>query len=113
MRDALSVGEHVEVGLERDTAPQWRRVGQCNRCGACCKSGDPFAPREPRSARFRPCSYYHEQDGVGECTLRTMAEPPAHAVLLMNSCRSWPARPVENRPYPNCGFSFEPINDGD
>ena len=114
MRDSLTVvDKRVDVALVRDTDKRWRRIGQCKRCGECCKSGDPFAPRVPRSARERPCSYLVQVGDHYECSAMAMADPPERVRRYLElACRKWPTRPRDIRPYPNCGFSFELI-DGD
>lgn len=91
---------------------QWRREGECNRCGECCRSGDPFAPRVPKSARQRPCSYYRERDGVGECVARAMTDPPGRVQRYLEiACYPWPSAPSCLVGYDRCGFSFE-VTDG-
>jgi hypothetical protein len=91
-----------------------RRRGSCTRCGSCCKTGDPFAPRTDRAARRQPCEYYRERDGVGECIARTLPELPAEVLQYLRiACFPYPERPEQLGDHPTCGYSFEPVTDGD
>lgn len=72
----------------------WRREGTCNRCGACCKSGDPFT-----GSPHAPCPIYREVDGVGACSDRT------HPYYLAG-CNVWPSKPEHIADYPTCSYFF-------
>lgn len=78
----------------------WIREGECNRCGECCKSGDPFNGEEGMNPQFPGvCPLYRELNGVGECTNRQ------HHYYL-NGCAVWPSQPEHIQDYPSCSYTF-------
>ena len=65
------------------------RVGDCNRCGECCKL--PY-----------PCPFLrYDADGLSMCAIYTFRPP---------SCRKYPRTAEENLTPQVCGFSFEPTS---
>jgi hypothetical protein len=78
----------------------YERVGECNRCGDCCKTGDPFdGARGP--ARFEgACPLYDEVDGIGTCTDRDH-------VYGRNACDVFPSNPQNVIDHPRCSYRFE------
>lgn len=83
--------------------PAWRRVGECNRCGECCRSGDPFNGELGAPSIAGACPLYRESDGLGACADR------AHPYYL-GGCASWPSEPEHIADYPSCSYRFEPVS---
>lgn len=79
---------------------RWIRTGECNRCGACCRSGDPFNGTRGPSEVPGACPLYAEHGGIGHCTDRT-----DHYYLI--GCAHWPSEPDHIRDYPDCSYRFE------
>ncbi len=83
--------------------PQWRRVGECNRCGECCRSGDPFNGERGAGPVAGACPLYAVgADGLGICTDRT-----DHYYSI--GCAHWPSSPHHIVDYPSCSYRFEPV----
>ncbi len=78
---------------------QWKRTGECNRCGACCRSGNAFGDDRPGPIAGA-CALYDEHDGVGICTDRE-----DHYYQI--GCAHWPSEPDHIRDYPECSYRFE------
>lgn len=80
----------------------WLRVGECNGCGECCKSGDPFRGEEGVSELGADvCPHLRKVDERFRCAVYNTDH---HYVL--SACSIWPSRPAEIEPYPSCSFSF-------
>ena len=78
----------------------WLREGECNRCGDCCRSGNPFTG-EPGT-----CPIAQEMpDGTIHCTDRTN-----HYYMI--GCRFWPSMPEHIVDYPRCSYTFKWVEDG-
>lgn len=78
------------------------RSGECNQCGACCKSGDPFNGEKGVGQIPGACPYYVEMNGVGACSDRTEAN-----TYYWNACRKWPDSAGAIVDYPRCSYRFE------
>lgn len=78
----------------------WRRTGECNRCGECCKSGDPFADDQTTPAN--PCRLLVTDGAAYACGDRT-----SHVYL--SGCNVWPSAPEHVTPYPSCSYVFERV----
>lgn len=72
----------------------WLRSGECNRCGDCCRSGDPFTGQPGLCSLGRQAP-----DGTVTCTGR---EHPYY----LNGCNVWPSEPSQIAAYPNCSYRF-------
>lgn len=83
---------------------QWRRIGECNRCGECCRSGDPFAGTEGRPAIAGACPKLARDGEVYACTDRSAAN-----TYYTNGCALWPSHPKHTAPYPSCSYRFEAV----
>lgn len=79
---------------------QWKRTGECNRCGECCRSGDPFAGELGAGSVEGACPLYVEEDGRGACSDRTNG-------YYLAGCALWPSEPDHIRDYPSCSYRFE------
>lgn len=78
----------------------WRRTGVCNRCGECCRSGDPFLGEQGPAKVKGACPLFAwESDGVGVCTDRE-----AHYYKM--ACAHWPSHPTQITDYPSCSYVF-------
>jgi hypothetical protein len=75
----------------------WRRIGSCNGCGGCCKSGNPLPDLTPTVEGA--CALYREDVGCSDKT------HPYYA----NGCAHWPARPEHIVNYPDCSYRFERV----
>jgi hypothetical protein len=93
----------LSVARDNRDGSLWRRSGECSRCGACCRSGDPFAGTRGASGVQGACPLYVERDGVGICTDRTDR-------YYLNGCASWPSLPRHIVDYPGCSYQFERIS---
>lgn len=91
------------VTLDRDGVG-WRRLGECNRCGACCRSGDPYAGERGPGPVAGACPFYREEGGVGACADRSAAN-----AYYVNGCALWPSEPAHVEPYPRCSYTFERV----
>lgn len=85
----------------------WVRKGECNNCGACCKTGDPF-----HGAQGAP-------EIEGACPLLTRLPDGRHVCkeyhagnpYWVAACSSWPDHPTQIVDYENCSFSFDWIEE--
>jgi hypothetical protein len=74
------------------------RSGACNRCGACCRSGDPFSGEQ--TSPPSPCRMLGEDEKhLAVCTDRTTG-------VYLNGCASWPSAPGHIVDYPLCSYTF-------
>jgi hypothetical protein len=83
----------------------WVRHGECNRCGECCRSGDPFNGElgKPEIAGACPLLTLHR--GVFTCSDRQ------HPYYL-GGCNVWPSLPEHIEAYPSCSYTFSLEPDG-
>lgn len=93
----------------------WVRKGECNRCGDCCMSGDPFNGElgEGEIKGVCPLFKFVYEDGkkLGTCKVRTgEVSKDSHVYIknyTTNACELWPSIPEHVAMYPNCSYSFE------
>lgn len=71
------------------------RVGECNRCGDCCRGSDPFSQLPAAK-----CSKLIDGE-VTTCTLRGTDDP-----YWCNACRDFPTHPDMIKGLPRCSFKF-------
>jgi len=77
----------------------WERTGVCNRCGDCCRSGDPFG------TGHAGCPLLAElADGTTYCTVWGTDNP-----YWQNACRIWPSEPAHVVDYSRCSFRFRRV----
>lgn len=88
------------VARDNRNGTLWRRLGLCNRCGACCRSGDPFNGERGEPKVAGACPLYDETDGIGTCTDRQ-----DHYYLI--GCALWPSLPRNIVGYSRCSYAFE------
>lgn len=79
----------------------WRRYGECNHCGECCKSGDPFEGARGEPEVPGACPLYRE--GIGCAGYGT--DP-----YYLSGCNVWPTTPEQVVDYPSCSYSWERVN---
>lgn len=84
----------LEDRVITDRGRRVRITGHCNRCGACCESGDPDTG-EPGVCRY----FRRDADGLGMCTDRTPAN-----TYYWQGCRFWPNRASHIARYPTCTY---------
>lgn len=81
---------------------RWRRTGECNGCGECCQSGDPF----------------NGERGVGAlpgCPLQVMfgdlVRCTGHGTdsYYLSGCNVFPQMPDQVKDYPSCSYVFERV----
>lgn len=78
----------------------WVREGECNRCGDCCRSGDPF------TGLPGICPIAIENaDGTVTCGNRESG-------YYVMGCNVWPSIPEHISAYPNCSYTFRWVSDG-
>lgn len=94
----------------------WVRKGDCNRCGDCCKTGDPFVGQlniTPRVDGACPLFKFNS-DGLGTCMYRT-GEIISDNILIKNytenACSKWPQAPEQIEGFSNCSYTFEWVVD--
>lgn len=79
----------------------WVRNGECNRCGECCKSGDPFNGRMGIGEfGLSVCPLLKLIDNLHTCSDRQNN-------YYLNGCAHWPSRPEHIVNYPSCSYTFE------
>lgn len=80
----------------------WRRTGACNRCGACCRTGNPFPELVPEVAGA--CAHYRDDagDGLPGCASREHWYATA-------ACAPFPQKPQQIAAYPECSYVFERV----
>jgi hypothetical protein len=78
---------------------QWRRDGACNRCGACCESGDPLTGELGTCAMMA-----RDEEGLAVCTDRSEANTYYH-----NACVHWPSHPAQISDKPDCSYRFHRV----
>lgn len=101
-RRILTIYEEPRVFAERPDGAVFRRTGSCNRCGSCCRTGDPFDGGRGVPVVEGACVLYREEDGIGRCTDRD--HPYA-----VNACSIWPTDPRHLTEHPTCSYRFERI----
>lgn len=80
----------------------WVRSGECNRCGECCRSGDPFGGEAGTPVVEGACPFYRvDADGLGGCADRTSGN-----LYYTNGCAKWPSLPAHVVDYPSCSYVF-------
>jgi hypothetical protein len=97
------------VHTDRD-GTRWRRVGECNHCGACCMGDDPSilnplftdTDRAGRTVAGH-CPLLRLTDGRSSCTGH--AEHP----FYLGGCHTFPTRPEDIATYPSCSYRFEAV----
>ncbi len=78
--------------------PVLRRVGECNRCGDCCR-GNPYTGEDPD----KPCPRLRQEtDGLTSCELHGQ-----DASYWGKGCNVWPTEPGHITHLDRCSFSFE------
>lgn len=86
---------------------RWLRVGECNRCGACCGGGDPSV-KNPMFTQADLASRTIE----GRCPLlrfdgeRFACAGHGTSEFYLNGCATFPARPEDSAMYESCSFSW-------
>lgn len=78
----------------------WVREGECNRCGECCKSGDPFNGEEGPSDFPGACPLL-KVAGDGQLGCSNRQHP-----YYLNGCNVWPHEPDHIKDYPSCSYTF-------
>lgn len=81
---------------------EWRRIGECVRCGECC-IGDPgaFPGRLPVVQDYCPgFRWVDEAARIGECVERD-------SWYYLHGCITWPTKPEHIVDKPHCSFRFE------
>jgi len=80
---------------------EWIRKGECNRCGECCSSGDPFL------------GAMGEPEIPGACPLLALLPEGFHICkdrrhpYYLAGCNVWPSQPEHIVDYPSCSYTFE------
>lgn len=88
----------------------WVRKGECNRCGDCCKSGDPFNGELGEGEIKGVCPMFKVVNGLGTCKVKSrevLANSHIYLENYIKSCEIWPSIPEHVELYPNCSYSFE------
>jgi hypothetical protein len=75
-------------------------LGECCRCGDCCK-GDPFNGELGAAAVAGYCPLYRVSADGGHCIGYGV-----HSYYL-GGCNVWPQRPEQIADKPNCTYRFE------
>jgi hypothetical protein len=102
MMDTAVVKLPVVSSVQDRNGVTWLRLGECNRCGACCKSGDPYGGTVPQGPVAGACPLYTENAGIGTCTNR-------EDYYYSNACAHWPSLPAHIVNYPLCSYTFEQV----
>lgn len=79
------------------------RTGECNRCGECCRTGDPFNGEMGEPAIPGACPLLALLDGIHTCTDRSNE-------YYLKGCNVWPTHPNQIIDKPSCSYKFERIN---
>jgi hypothetical protein len=87
----------------------WIRSGTCNRCGDCCKSGDPFNGElgEGEIKNACPLLKMITENGVQLATCKIRVGEAEENPYHQNACIHWPFAPDQIANYPNCSYTFE------
>lgn len=94
----LPIIEETRI-FTHENGEEWERKGSCNRCGQCCRSGDPFNGTLGVPAIEGACALYVEVDGLGTCLDRTNP-------YYQNGCAHWPSHPDHIADKPGCSYVF-------
>lgn len=82
---------------------EWVRVGECNHCGQCCNSGNPY------TGELGPCPHLLAQD-KNRCAIHGVEDS-----YWGSACKVWPDHPSQIALYDKCSFTFRrviPIHGG-
>lgn len=80
----------------------WIRVGACNGCGDCCRSGDPFNGTEGQPVVEGACvKLAPGPDGTFRCV--DHGDP---ASFWARGCHIWPTLPCHVEAYARCSYSW-------
>lgn len=93
----------------------WVRKGECNRCGDCCMTGDPFNGElgVGEVPGVCPLFKWSIENGVrlGSCKVRSgeanKSDHPYIENYTTNGCEKWPSIPEHVAGFPNCSYTFE------
>jgi hypothetical protein len=135
---SLDVGavtsESIEWDWSIDTATQWRRIGECNKCGDCCKvvvrcqiSDATYEEGDVRTLEF---SVFGEEPWVEPLDnnderrlIRFFSTGEQHVCQALSydnkcivhgsdksfQCSSWPTCPDDIKNFPRCSYRFEMV----
>lgn len=99
----------------------WVRSGECNRCGQCCGTGNPYdatnsaddpfwspAIRQPPVVAGYCPLFRWAKEGEGFCCGHIGAVPPGQEdSYYMAGCINWPNDPEQIKDKPLCSYKFE------
>jgi hypothetical protein len=97
----LNTPEPLRLYVDMSTGTVWIRYGYCNRCGSCCRTGDPFDGSEGLPVIQNACPFYQEEQrpNTGNCTRRD------HSYYLQG-CNDFPSHPRNLEDHPDCSYRF-------
>lgn len=84
----------------------WKRLGECCKCGDCCK-GNPRKDRwHDAEDGMCPLLGIVQKDGTRLCTGYGVHE------YYLQGCVVWPSIPAHTASLPRCTYRWEWVNDG-
>jgi hypothetical protein len=95
----VAVTEFVDADGTR-----WRRTGECNGCGECCRSGDPFLGQRGLAEVPGACPLLRLDGGLYRC------KGHGKDKYYLAGCNVWPSVPDHIVDYPSCSYEFEQMN---
>lgn len=88
------------------TGEVWERTGECNRCGECCNTGDPFQGEMGDAPVHGACPLFQwAEPGRGRCSDRQNH-------YYLNACAPFPSNPDQIADKPGCSYTFRKLSDG-
>jgi len=120
----------TEWDYERRRLTQWKRLGECNGCGDCCRAEIAVRTTGPSSGNWYGDSttgrgvwfgaqsldglkhFYAQTVKIGEANGQAAckahcAEGCAIYDRRPTLCHVWPAAPAQAKAYPRCSYTFE------
>lgn len=102
----------MPVFTDPSTGERWRRLGECIRCGECCKGTDPsiknpqFTDEERAARQFCDLCPLLRQGSDDKFSCAGHGEHPYY----LSGCQDHPRSPAELELTPSCSFTFERVD---
>lgn len=91
----------------------FKRTGDCNHCGECCRAGDPVASGKAHHlAMFTPVELADSGRVDGTCPLwRAEGRCSGHGThpFYRSGCHLYPQHPDDLKLTPSCSYRFEKV----
>ena len=127
------MARYLEWNYDNGIVTEYQRAGKCNQCGKCCKALITFQVIKPRRGIGRKGGVTTDETGIWSeidngrwryffkiteidfdyagCECLNSNQLCDYHNEKENICAWWPLSPTCIEPFPDCGYSFEQINE--